>query len=184
MKLKILTPLLFVASLLVTTGCNGEKAHVKTNMEEMMANPVSLSLDQMSCRRNPIETANSKTYRMVVYVDSAECTPCALSKLRFWNPLIKEAQDKKIDIDYIFILAPRPESMDDINMELGITDLQSSIYLDTAYVFKKHNPAIPEETKYHSFLLNNKDRVVFVGSPIDNKKIKNVYYQALYHKIN
>lgn len=184
MKFQSLNSLLFVASFMLLISCKGEKEKVKNHVEEMKATPISLSLDQMECRRNPIESKNNSTYRMVVYVDSAECTTCALSKLRFWNPLIKEARDKKIDIDYIFILAPRTESMDDINMELEITDLQSSIYLDTAYVFKKHNPAIPEETKYHSFLLNNKDRVVFVGSPIDNKKIKNVYYQALNNKIN
>ena len=69
--------------------------------------------------------------------------------------------------------------MDDINMELEITDLQSSIYLDTAYVFKKHNPTIPKDTKYHSFLLDKEGKVLFVGSPIDNKKIKNVYYKTL-----
>lgn len=179
MKLKILTPLLFVASLLVMAGCNREKAHVKTNMEEMMANPVSLSLDQMSCRRNPIETTNCKTYRMVVYVDSAECTPCALSKLRFWNPLIKEARDKKINIDYVFILASKQKDMEDVNLELANTDLQSSIYLDTAYVFMKHNPVIPKEKKYHTFLLDKENKIIFVGSPTENEKIKKIYKQKV-----
>lgn len=182
MKLKSFVSFLFVASFMLLISCKGEKEKVKNHVEEMKATPISLSLDQMECRRNPIDGKSNSTYRMVVYVDSAECTTCALSKLRFWNPLIKEARDKKIDIDYIFILAPRTESMDDINMELGITDLQSSIYLDTAYVFKKYNPAIPKDAKYHSFLLNNKDRVVFVGNPLDNEKIKNVYYKTLNKK--
>ena len=165
--------------LLLLSSCKSEKERVKNYVEEMKANPVSLCLDQMECRLNPIDGKRSRTYRMVVYVDSAECSSCALGKLRFWNPLIKEARDKKIDIDYIFILAPKPESMDDVNMELEITDLQSSIYLDTAYVFKKHNPAIPKDTKYHSFLLGKEGKVLFVGSPIDNEKIKNVYNKAL-----
>lgn len=184
MNLKSLTSFLFVASFILLISCKDEKEKVKNHVEEMKATPIFLCLDQMECRRNPIKDKSNSTYRMVVYVDSTECSTCALSKLRFWNPLIKEARDKKIDIDYIFILAPRIESMDDINMELGITDLQSSIYLDTAYVFKKNNPTIPSENKYHSFLLNNKDKVIFVGSPIDNKNIKNVYYQALYYKLN
>lgn len=165
--------------LLLFSCCKNEKERVKSYVEEMKATPVSLCLNQMECRINPIKGKRTPTYRMVVYVDSAECSSCALGKLRFWNPLIQEAQDKKIDIDYIFILAPKPESMDDINMELEITDLQSSIYLDTAYVFKKRNPAIPKETKYHSFLLDKKGNVQFVGSPIDSEKIKNVYYKAL-----
>lgn len=165
--------------LMILTCCKSEKDQVRSHVEEMKAKPISLCLDKMECRLNPIEGKRSRTYRMVVYVDSAECSSCALGKLRFWNPLIQEAQDKKIDIDYIFILAPKPESMDDINMELEITDLQSSLYLDTAYVFKKHNPVIPKDTKYHSFLLDKESKIVFIGSPIDNEKIKNVYNRAL-----
>ena len=41
---------------------------------------------------------------MVVYVDSAVCSPCALGKLRFWNPLISEAKKERIDIDYVFTI--------------------------------------------------------------------------------
>lgn len=173
------TLLLACLFLLLLTSCKSEKEQVKSYVEEMKANPVSLCLDQMECRLNPIKGKRTPTYRMVVYVDSAECSSCALGKLRFWNPLIQEARDKKINIDYIFILAPKPESMDDINMELEITDLQSSIYLDTAYVFKKRNPAIPKDKRYHSFLLDKKGKILFVGSPIDSEKIKNVYYRAL-----
>lgn len=116
---------------------------------------------------------------MVAYVDSAECTPCALSKLRFWNPLIKEARDKKINIDYVFILAPKIKDMEDVNLELANTDLQSSIYLDTAYVFMKHNPVIPKEKKYHTFLLDKENKIIFVGSPTENEKIKKIYKQKV-----
>lgn len=159
-------------------GCNREKRQVESNLERMKSEPISLCLDQMECRLNPLSGKENKTYRMVVYVDSAECSSCALSKLRFWNPLIKETREKKVDIDYIFILAPKKETMDDVNMELEITDLQSSIYLDTAYIFMKQNVVIPKEKKYHSFLLNKKGYTIFVGDPIKNKKIKNVYDKA------
>lgn len=116
---------------------------------------------------------------MIVYVDSTECTPCVLSKLRFWNPLIKEAQDKKTDIDYIFIIAPKPESKDDVNMELEISDLRSSIYLDTAFIFRKANPNIPKDNRFHSILLNKNNKVIMVGSPIDSEKIKEIYYRII-----
>jgi hypothetical protein len=112
---------------------------------------------------------------MVVYVDSAECSSCALSKLRFWNPLIAEAKKKQLDIDYVFILAPKKKDMEDVNVELEITDLQSSIYVDTAFAFKKNNKDLPKENKYHSFLLNTEGKVILIGSPIANKKIMDIY---------
>ena len=121
----------------------------------------------------------SSNYKMVVYIDSTECTSCSLNKLRFWNPLINLAKRENIKIDYIFIVAPKPSEMDDINLELSVTDLQSSIYLDTAYVFRKRNPSIPNENKYHSFLLDKNDRICFVGNPIDNEKLMMVYKKAI-----
>lgn len=161
------------------SGCGRDKDRVKNYMEEMKSTPISLCLDKMFCGRNPLKDSKNKAYRMVVYVDSSECTPCALGKLRFWNPLIKEAQDKKIDIDYIFIIAPKLEDKDDVNMEMEITDLRSSIYLDTAYVFRKTNPAIPMDNRFHSFLLNKENNVIMVGSPIASEKIKDIYIRTI-----
>ena len=163
---------------LIFIGCKNEKKQVEKNLEQMMSQPVSLGLEKMQCRRAPIKD-NGSHYKMVVYIDSTECTPCSLSKLRFWNPLIKKARTAKKGIDYVFIVAPKPSEMDDINLELSITDLKSSIYLDTAYIFRKENPSIPSDRKYHSFLLDKNGKICFVGSPIDNEKIKAIYGKTI-----
>ena len=160
-------------------GCKSEKEQVIDRVEQMKSRPIKLCLDKMECRRNPLTKLNKK-YTMVVYVDSTECSSCALSKLRFWNPLIAEAKEKKVDIDYVFILSPRKEEMEDVDIELEITDLQSSIYLDTAFVFKDYNVTIPDDKNYHSFLLDKGLSVILVGSPIDNEKVKNTYNQLIY----
>lgn len=96
-----------------------------------------------------------------------------------WNPLIMEARAKGVDINYIFIVAPKPSEMDDINLELGVTDLQSSVYIDTSYEFRKLNPSMPIDNKYHSFLLGENNEILFVGSPIKNEKVKNIYKRIL-----
>lgn len=175
---KCKTLLIGCCLLLFLAGCKRERKEVEKNLELMMSQPISLGLEGMQCRRAPIK-ANGSHYKMVVYVDSSECTPCSLSKLRFWNPLIKKARTAKKDIDYIFIVAPKPSEIDDINLELSITDLQSSIYLDTAYVFREKNPSIPNDRKYHSFLLDYRNEIKFVGSPVLNKKTLKLYKEAL-----
>lgn len=159
---------------LLFLGCKSEKEQVRDKIEQMKSRPIELCLDKMECRRNPLNKLDKK-YTMVVYVDSTECSSCALSKLRFWNPLIAEAKKKQLDIDYVFILAPQKEDMEDVNVELEITDLQSSIYVDTAFVFKMNNKDFPKENKYHSFLLNTDGKVIFIGSPITNKKLMDIY---------
>ena len=69
----------------------------------------------------------------------------------------------------------RGKEKEDVNVELEITDLQSSIYVDTAFAFKKNNKDLPKENKYHSFLLNTEGKVILIGSPIANKKIMDIY---------
>lgn len=174
LKMKAKLSIIGTMICLLFLGCKSEKEQVRDKIEQMKSRPIELCLDKMECRRNPLSKLNKK-YTMVVYVDSAECSSCALSKLRFWNPLIAEAKKKQLDIDYVFILAPKKEDMEDVNVELEITDLQSSIYVDTAFAFKKNNKDLPKENKYHSFLLNTEGKVIFIGSPIANKKIMDIY---------
>lgn len=159
-------------------SCNSKKKQIKTVLEEMASTPIQLNLDKMEARRNPLAKLDGK-YKMVVYVDSSECTPCALSHLRFWNPLVKEAHDKKISIDYVFVLAPKKADIEDVNLELEVTDLPVSIYVDTAFVFRQKNPSLPKDKKYHSFLLDKNNEVLFVGSPLDGEKIKLMYKQII-----
>ena len=163
---------------LLFLGCKSEKEQVRDKIEQMKSRPIELCLDKMECRRNPLNKLDKK-YTMVVYVDSTECSSCALSKLRFWNPLIAEAKKKQLDIDYVFILAPKKEDMEDVNVELEITDLQSSIYVDTGFVFRKVNSFLPTENKYHTFLLDKDGNVILVGNPIDNEKLKDIYRKTI-----
>lgn len=174
LKMKAKLSIIGTMICLLFFGCKSEKEQVRDKIEEMKSRPIELCLDKMECRRNPLSKLNKK-YTMVVYVDSAECSSCALSKLRFWNPLIAEAKKKQLDIDYVFILAPKKKDMEDVNVELEITDLQSSIYVDTAFAFKKNNKDLPKENKYHSFLLNTEGKVILIGSPIANKKVMDIY---------
>ena len=174
LKMKAKLSIIGTMICLLFLGCKSEKEQVRDKIEQMKSRPIELCLDKMECRRNPLNKLDKK-YTMVVYVDSTECSSCALSKLRFWNPLIAEAKKKQLDIDYVFILAPKKEDMEDVNVELEITDLQSSIYVDTAFVFKMNNKDFPKENKYHSFLLNTDGKVIFIGSPITNKKLMDIY---------
>lgn len=174
LKMKAKLSIIGTMICLLFLGCKSEKEQVRDKIEQMKSRPIELCLDKMECRRNPLNKLDKK-YTMVVYVDSTECSSCALSKLRFWNPLIAEAKKKQLDIDYVFILAPKKEDMEDVNVELEITDLQSSIYVDTAFVFKMNNKDFPKENKYHSFLLNTDGKVIFIGSPIANKKVMDIY---------
>ena len=64
------------------SGCKSEKEQVRDNIEQMKSRPIELCLDKMECRRNPLSKLGKK-FTMVVYVDSAVCSPCALGNYVF-----------------------------------------------------------------------------------------------------
>lgn len=53
------------------------------------------------------------------------------------------------------------------------------ILLDTIGEFKMLNPHLPQNTLLHSFLLNEKNEVILVGNPSQNKKIQELFYQLV-----
>ena len=69
------------------------------------------------------------------------------------------------------IVAPKHEQIEDAYLSIESNGLDSPVYVDTAYAFRKANPYLPDERMYHSFLLDEKDSVVIVGNPIENPKI-------------
>lgn len=108
---------------------------------------------------------------MVVYVDSSACSSCTLDKMYVWNKSIEKARKQGNRLKYVFIIAPKAEQLEDAYLSIESNGLESPVYVDTAYVFRKANPHLPEERMYHSFLLDAKDSVVIVGNPMGNPKI-------------
>ena len=166
----------------ILVGCS-DNHDIEEKISSLQSQPIKLCLDEMRCRNKYGDTivvdSVKPLYRMVVYVDSSACSPYTLDKMFVWNESIKKARRQDSMLKYVFIVAPKPSEMDDINLELSITDLKSSIYLDTAYIFRKENPSIPSDRKYHSFLLDKNGKICFVGSPIDNEKIKAIYGKTI-----
>ena len=163
---------------LILLGCKSDKERIEGKIVQMKSHPVDLCLEKMDSRRNPLMEGHNK-YTLVVYVDSAECSPCALSKLRFWNPVIESAKKRRLDVAFVFILAPKSTEMEDVNLELDVTDLQSSIYVDTSFIFRKKNDFIPSEQEYHTFLLGQDGEILVIGNPLENGKLKAIYKKVV-----
>lgn len=172
---------LFICFLILVSSCNTDKNSIRHKIEKMNSMPINLCLNEISCKLRQ-QNHNNYKYRMVVYVDSTECTPCELGHLRFYIPLIHEAQKNKTDIGFFFIIAPKEQDWFDLNMEIEETDISGNIYIDSTYIFLKSNPTIPKEKKFHSFMLDKNNHIVFIGSPIDNEKIKGIYRKLIFNQ--
>lgn len=178
----ILLVLSFLTCVIVFYSCDNRKSSIKEQVGKMSAEPILVNLDNMDyveCRSDSFLPETEVDYTMVVYVDSSKCTPCAIDHLRFWNKHVKDAKYKKLKITFKFIVAPKEREKEDVYMTLAESDLLCPIYVDTAYTFLKNNPMIPKDKMYHSFLLGKDNKVLLVGSPIDNERVKEIYERII-----
>lgn len=163
-----------LSGFLFLVSCNDNRG-IEDKINDMRSEPIKLCLEDMQCRNKYGDTivvdSVKPLYRMVIYVDSSVCSPCTLDKMFLWNESIKKAREQGNRLRYVFIVAPKPEQMEDTYLSIESNGLDSPVYVDTAYAFRKANPHLPKEKMYHTFLLNTKDSVVIVGNPMENPKI-------------
>jgi len=119
----------------------------------------------------------------VVYCDSIQCSPCFISGLTEWEEFICLESSKKYDISFLFIIEPRKNEINTIRYKLREIEFKHSVLIDDKSIFRKENPHIPEESMYHTFLLNDKNKIILVGNPIHNNSIKRIFYKTLNNNI-
>lgn len=115
-------------------------------------------------------------YKILAYVDSIGCTSCKL-QLSAWSMLINE-----IDSLYAgrvkFIFAFSPNRIKDIYHAILTANFTYPVYVDKQDSIAKLN-RFPLESNLHTFLLDKNNRVIAVGNPVYNPKIKKLYFNII-----
>ena len=173
---------ILLLALLVTFvfGCKGSnKRDIETILSEMKSQPIDLCLDRMVCRYENRDTCISDEqcydYKMVMYMDSTECSPCRINDLYLWNDYV-DRKPSKTKFYFIFSI----KKVDVVNSYLALADagFHDCVYFDTCQAFKNSNKVIPAERQFHTFLMNAKNEIIMVGNPVENRDI-----QELFNKI-
>ncbi len=169
-------------------GCDGGRSRIKDTLAGMRKHPITLPLDRMQCRHEGKDTVMRDSImpklRMVVYIDSAYCTSCALDRMRQWNGLIADAKKYDGGLQYVFIAAPKPEQVEDTHFSIDYSQLDSPVYVDTAYAMRAANPRLPDGNEYHTFLIDAEGNVLFVGNPLGGEDLKELYKKTVRSNIN
>lgn len=159
-------------------ACEKNAKSYEAELMQLQSHPIVLPLNKMECLFgrgvNVIskEIVKSKL-KMVVYVDTTECSPCTLDKMFLWNDLLMECDSLYGNtLKFVFIFAPKQEQIEDARFSVESSGLASCVYLDTAYTFRNVNPNMSQDRRLHSFLLNDRDSVILVGNPLENQQIR------------
>ena len=112
-------------------------------------------------------------YKILVYVDSLGCTECKL-KLDDWKMMMQE--EIMNNVAFLFFIQGKSES--DLKQTLSRHNFRYPICFDKSGSLNKHNQ-FPKEGAYHTFLLDQGNKVLAIGNPIHNPRVKALYMKII-----
>ncbi len=115
-------------------------------------------------------------YRIVTYVDSMGCISCKL-KLPEWKKLISITDSlSEQPIPYLFFF--HPKDLKELRYILKRDAFDYPVCIDLKDEFNSLNH-FPSEYTFQTFLLDEENKVVAMGNPIHNPKVKELYLSVL-----
>ena len=117
-----------------------------------------------------------ENFKIVSYMDSAGCTFCKL-RLRGWNQFISyldTCSHSRIPIFFFF----HPKDKAQIEDILMHENFKYPVCIDVNDSFNKLNH-FPSDIAFQTFLLDKSNRIVAIGNPVYNPKVKELYLKII-----
>ena len=115
-------------------------------------------------------------YKVLVYVDSVGCTSCKL-QLDRWKKVMKEmTEETGKDIPFLFYF--HPKDMKELRYLTRRDSFTYPVCFDEDDELNDLN-RFPSDMTFQTFLLDKDDKVVSVGNPVHNPKVKELYLKHI-----
>ncbi len=108
-----------------------------------------------------------KRNKIIAYLGTEECKNCK-NTLHKWKEIVKDGEMRHPDLGFVFVA--HPDTHKQWVNEFSRADIPHSVVCDYEDSFFKTNK-IPEDPGFHACLLDETNTVMFVGSPIKNRKV-------------
>ena len=115
-------------------------------------------------------------YKIVTYIDSVGCTSCKL-QLHRWKELVKEV-DSLTNGEVPFLFYFHPKDMKELRYLTRRDAFTYPVSFDEKDDFNRLNH-FPSEMMFQTFLLNKENRVIALGNPVQNPKVKELYLNLI-----
>ncbi|MDE6239318.1 MAG: DUF1573 domain-containing protein [Muribaculaceae bacterium] len=178
MKRLIITINIVILAVALISGCRSENATHANIISEWIGREIMMPNSLVYLIKDDTINfdLNRADFKIVNFIDSTGCTTCRM-KLDQWNELISEFKAlNDIDIEVLSIV--NTKNIKGLMAKLGYYHFLSPIVIDTDNTFYLANN-LPSNTEHHCFLLDSKNRVVAIGNPVLNPKIKDIYLQHM-----
>ena len=116
-------------------------------------------------------------YRIVSYVDSEGCMSCKL-QLPYWKKIIAEIDSIKSHRRVSFFFYFYPQKRSDLHLLLERYNFAYPICVDENDSLNKLNQ-FPKDMMFHTFLLDANNKILAIGNPVLNLKVKELYLKII-----
>lgn len=118
-------------------------------------------------------------YKVITYIDSVGCTSCKLQLPR-WKKLVEEV-DSITNGSVPFLFYFHPKDMKELRYLTRRDDFEYPVCLDEKNELNRLN-RFPSDMTFQTFLLDKDNKVVAMGNPVLNPKIKDLYLDVIKEK--
>lgn len=174
---------LLLVIFILLASCAQEDS-IRKDIIRLKSHPVRLDLSNMVCIEDDLDTLSHRKMtpcllKLVVYLDSTKCSSCYVKTMYRWKEISSALSSYKGKIQSFFIFSPKSGQRESLYLAIKGAHLSMSVYVDTTNVFSRLNPHLPSDSELRTFLLDEKDSVILVGSPIKNKKMQDLFWKTV-----
>lgn len=166
---------------LAVAMCGCKKAQLRRQLKELMGSTIVLP-EKITCVYNgevyPMPDSVRDKAKMIVYVDSAECTRCRITHIGRYQEVFRLSQENGL-FD-LMLLFPSID-LSGIPIERYVMDLElvCPVYFDIENKFLELNPLAAVDHRLHTLFVDNTGTPVFVGNPINSREMFLLFSKAI-----
>ena len=128
------------------------------------------------CGEHADSSLLAKPYKMIVYLDAQGCEGCKILTL---SSVYQFILDIKPFDKFGVIIILNPSQVDAADHLLEEMRFHHTVFYDAGGSFERLNPYLPKDEVFHTFLIDENNKVLLVGNPVRNAKLKKLYIDIL-----
>lgn len=159
-------------------GCSNNR--IRDVLETFLSQEVTFPSTLICCSSDTdgVTSLRDSIPKLIIYVDSTQCSSCRVSHLSEYIPLYDDAlRSRRYTLS--IILSPPMSEYGHIAHLLELYNYPFPVFLDKSHSFRKENGFIPDDARFHAFLTDQANRPVLVGDPVRSKKIRQLFEPML-----
>lgn len=115
-------------------------------------------------------------YKVFVYTDSSGCLSCKLNLTGWKRFILLTDSVASEEVQFLFVF--QPIRLNELKMLLKSESFSYPIFVDMDGNFNKLNH-FPSDINYQTFLLDKDNKVLAIGNPVLNPKVKDLYLRII-----